>query len=188
MIEHINGDLFENLPLDKEVQIIIPHIVNDIGAWGSGFVVPLGKHFPFSKECYLKHYELHQLGDVQWINILEHDPENLADIAVMNMFAQSGIVSKSTGNRKYVNQKPIRYEALVTCLRTVNTNAQMYVSAGTAVEIHAPAFGSLRSGGCWPFIHELIEEILTAPSRIVIYYLDEQQKKDLEKFPDFRIS
>ncbi|WP_230679619.1 hypothetical protein, partial [Streptococcus pneumoniae] len=33
--------------------IVIPHVCNDIGAWGKGFVVGLGVTYPITKESYL---------------------------------------------------------------------------------------------------------------------------------------
>jgi hypothetical protein len=159
MIEYIKGDLFTQLPITP---VIIPHIVNDIGAWGSGFVVPLGRHFPIAKEAY--HQYRPSLGQCQFVDCLELYGQ--PRLVVANMCAQRGIVGRSTGDRSEVNDKPIRYEALVKCLRQLDDYCKTL-----DIEVHAPKFGSDRAGGTWPFIAELIEEILISPSKIVIYEL-----------------
>lgn len=151
MINYINGDLFDQPKLSGN--IIIPHIVNNIGAWGSGFVIPLGEAHPIAKEAYLNDYrayknaKLPMLGVCRVVNC-DHG------IYVANMCAQTGIMSHSTGDRLSVNHKPIRYAALIKCMQKV-AGAAHYLDAS----IVAPKFGSDRAGGTWEFIEELIEEI-----------------------------
>lgn len=139
MINHKSGDLFKDLD-SYEGKVIIPHIVNDIKAWGSGFVIPLGKHFPISKEMYMKECRKGALGKCQIVVATEK-------VLVANMFAQSGIASKT-------NVKPIRYAALVDCMSKVARTAKTMKA-----DIAAPKFGSDRAGGNWEFIEELIGEI-----------------------------
>ena len=149
-MKYHKGDLFEYIKT-HEGPFIIPHIVNNIGAWGSGFVVPLGKNFPEAKEYYLQWANLHgtignMLGNSQLVKV--------GNVYVWNMCAQDGIMSHSTGDRSKVNDKPIRYAALVKCMQDLNT-AKVDIGA----EIVCPKFGSDRAGGNWDFIEELIEEI-----------------------------
>ena len=60
MIYHVTGDLFARIR-DITTPVIIPHVCNNIGAWGSGFVVPLGRKYPKAKEAYLEYYNNNDL-------------------------------------------------------------------------------------------------------------------------------
>ena len=55
-IKYQVGDLFEAIDSYKE-KIIIAHVCNNKGAWGSGFVIPLGKKYPLAKSEYLENFE-----------------------------------------------------------------------------------------------------------------------------------
>lgn len=160
-ITYIWGDLFEHIPMlhDRDAPIVIPHICNNIGAWGSGFVVPMGKNYPISKKTYLAKFNTSglKLGEVQC-------PLVDTGIYAANMIAQDGISSRSTGDRSKVNSKPIRYAALCDCLEKIN------VAFGDC-DIYAPKFGSGLAGGNWSFIEELIDEILTNVRAIYVFSL-----------------
>src|SRR5690606_12743464 len=55
MIQYEKGDLFEKIKIhQKDKHICIPHVCNDIGAWGSGFVVALSKFSRAPEEKYRK--------------------------------------------------------------------------------------------------------------------------------------
>jgi len=146
-IKYIVGDLFAAIK-DNPHRIVIPHVCNDIGAWGSGFVVPLGKHFPKAQTKYLEWSKNDwkttgipfKLGETQYVRI--HDK-----ITVMNMVGQEGCGCDATG------RPPIRYSALVRCMQKVAAIAE-----ALDAEIHAPAFGAGLAGGNWSFIEELIHE------------------------------
>lgn len=181
MIKYVKGDLFKLLPNDK--YIVICHIVNDIRAWGSGFVIPLAEHFPRAKEMYLQHFNVMvKLGNTQMVRTDQYF-ETGQDIMVANMCAQTGIMSHSTGDRSKVNPKPIRYEHLISCMKEVRDYTEAYLD----IEIHAPAFGCDRAGGNWGIIHELIEEIWK-DIPVTIYYLNDGQRKIMEKNLDLKIS
>lgn len=144
-------DLFKFL--DTECQsnkVVLPHVVNNISAMGSGFVVPLYTRWPQVKISY--HGWDQRLGQTQFIYIDNDDDDSL--LVVANMCAQNGIASRSSGPRDLVNAKPIRYLALANCMMDVTILARK-----TGATIVAPMFGSDRSGGTWTFIEELIEEI-----------------------------
>jgi len=158
MIKYVIGDLFDHIPQNK--QIIICHITNNIGAWGSGFVVPLGQCFPEARRQYLLFPQ--QLGETQFVKC--------GNVIVANMCAQSGIMSHSTGDREYVNEKPIRYAALANCLIQVKDYAMK--KCDLDVEIYAPAFGSDRAGGDWYIISELLNEIINY--NVTIFSLTKQ--------------
>ena len=74
------------------------------------------------------------------------------------MIAQDGI--KNT-----LNPKPIKYWALIKCMQDTLTvigilksNELMFGDKSSKYVIHCPKFGSLRSGGNFDFILELINE------------------------------
>lgn len=146
-IKYVKGDLFDHVE-GFSGYTIIPHIVNNIGAWGSGFVIPLGKKFPSSKKMYLKHWESFKLGQVLMVNC--------APVYIAHMFAQEGISSLSTGPHAAINSKPIRYVALIKCLEEIRNVVD---NSKVPCRIVAPKFGSLRSGGSWAIIEALIEEV-----------------------------
>ena len=156
MIRYRTGDLFYHAGYDKR-DIVICHITNDIKAWGSGFVVPLGKKYPKAKEDYLNTSQY--LGKTNFVCVdrstgssLENGEEG--SIWVANMCAQRNIKSN-------VNQKPIRYSALVSCMEEVKRLIELYKYTNYIGDpvIYAPKFGSCRAGGNWDFIEELINEI-----------------------------
>jgi hypothetical protein len=156
-IKYIKSDLFLAIKkIDKP--ILISHVCNNVRSFNSGFVVPLSRHFPNSRTTYLLEPKL-ELGTTQFI---EED-----GVYIANMIAQSGIMNQ-------YNLKPLRYEALIKCMRDVYSFVQ-----NKGLEIHCPAFGSCRSGGTWTFIHELIEEIWVNID-VYVYYLDDNQKLDMK--------
>jgi O-acetyl-ADP-ribose deacetylase (regulator of RNase III) len=141
-------DLFEYVDqLGNKPKIII-HVCNDQGAWGAGFVVPLGEKFPMAESSYrsLANYaDGLQLGETDLVCV---DPEN--NTYVGNMVAQT------LGWEK--GRPPIRYESLLLCLKEVAE----FLSESEGIEIVAPRFGAGLAGGKWEVIEELIEQSLHA--------------------------
>jgi hypothetical protein len=158
MINYIKGDLFRYIHLVKReypgINIVIPHIVNDIHAWGSGFVVPLGDKYPKARLDYLNNSDL-KLGVTQ---IVQVEPT----VGVSNMCAQKGI--RPIGEE---GKSPIRYWALCNCLKETDE----YMSKLGNYIVMAPKLGSLRSGGKWEIISELIIETMVNAKIINVYEL-----------------
>lgn len=163
MIKYTDGDLFKSLPHTPDTKVI-PHIVNDIGAWGSGFVVPLSKRFPIAEESYRAWYngdELNhpgvrlKLGEVQFVPVQDpifHRDELVSGpIFVANMVAQHQTIRE--------NPKPIRYVDLACCLKKVaEFCSSEYDQEKLQISIHAPKFGSGLARGDWNLIALLIDE------------------------------
>jgi len=149
-LQYVKGDAIKTAKYlaSDDNWVIIPHIVNDIKAWGSGFVMALSKEWGEPEKQFRNSSK--KLGQCDYINI--HNDTSIL-ITVVNMYAQTGIRSISTGDRSKVTQKPIRYEHLVSCMTSIRD------SLSEADTVVAPKFGSLRAGGNWQFIEELIEEI-----------------------------
>lgn len=156
MIYYVKGDLFQNVK-SVSTDVIIPHVCNNIGAWGSGFVLPLAKNYPEAKEAYLKWYK----GE-NWIGSSEFAIGNTQIVAVdpgvfvANMVAQDGITKGSMGDRSRVVDRPLRYDSLVKCMIEV---AEFALAIYPRMVIHCPKFGSGLAGGDWNFIEYLIEDI-----------------------------
>jgi len=155
VIQYTIGDLFQHLPEDQ--RIVIPHVCNNIGGWGSGFVVAVSRMWPpgedvsASPELQYRRWPDSSrsltggttppfaLGSVQFAST------GNPNITVANMIAQNGVVHAN-------NPKPLKYAALVSCMERIS-----YVNNGEL--IYAPRFGSALAGGTWGFIEELIEEL-----------------------------
>ncbi len=169
MIEYVQGDLFKHIAGSTN-SIVIPHIVNNLGIWGSGFVTPLGEAFPAAKDDYISRARIihtsetgtvedrknivYGLGDTHFVEVSDN-------IEVANMIAQYGI--------RRGNTRPLRYNSLAKCLDAVAVRAAIYQQ-----EIHAPMFGSDRAGGNWLFIEEMIKDAWILPGiKVKIYYLPE---------------
>lgn len=119
---------------------LILHICNDIGAWGSGFVVALSNRWPQPGAMYRKWYSDTPdfgLGQVQFVTVED-------DITVVNMIAQRGV-------RKQDGTAPIRYSALEECL------AEVYSTLTDEDTIHGPRFGAGLAGGDWSRIEKIIK-------------------------------
>jgi hypothetical protein len=150
-MNYIKGDIFTILPIGKS--IVVPHVVNNLGAFGAGFAAGVAKHWPIVREQYL---EMRALGYVLGTNQVVGVSENLA---VINMIAQRGLIGRS-------NPHPLNYDALRKCMEMVPS-----VVKTMAGEIHTIKFGSGLAGGDWDRIEEMIDEIWGDLS-VTIYTID----------------
>lgn len=161
-INYIDGNVL-NHKSDKTVIII--HVNNDAGGWGSGFVVPLGNKYPLAEQSYhnwcyngvtMSEYSggniPFTLGRVQLVKVEDN-------VYVGNMIAQSqpgGCRIKIGDETVYV--RPLRLESLKECLLRVASAAK-----SLNAEVIGPMFGSALAGGNWDEeIVPLIEECLIA--------------------------
>lgn len=163
MINYVKGDLFKELSFiqSSDRVIIVPHVVNDLGAFGAGFASAVRKHFPVAAEAYHKHHEEGKLklGENQVCYVRSIPPTN-----IVHMCAQKGLISKK-------NPHPLQYRYLMNCMRGV-----VEFASGYNCEIWAPKFGSGLAGGYWPTIASLIEEIwLEENISVTIFELEEKK-------------
>jgi len=185
-IKYVEGDLFGPLLADKEPgSIVVPHVANSHGAWGAGFVVPLGRTFPKARQEYIdwskavaifsgerdepSELVTFSLGETQIVEVQEaigtrlhvmgeHEvPTNpQPSIHVCNMIAQT-----------LGGVRPLFYNHLARCLDTVAKFALKHNS-----RIVCPAFGAGLAGGSWIIIEKLIEDCwLRKGLSVTIYYL-----------------
>jgi hypothetical protein len=150
-IKYVEGDLFAAIK-GLQGSIIIPHVCNNIGAFGAGFVVALGRQFPSARTEYLKWAKepSFKLGEIQTVRI--------DNTCIINMVAQNGV----GGSR------PLRYPALGKCIETTRE----FVKSSFVGAIHAPMFGSNLAGGDWNFIEKMIYDgWVDHGIPVTIYYL-----------------
>lgn len=144
-------------------KIGIFHIVNSLGGWGSGFVIPLGQKYPQSKKDYLNWYNTGQKQQIPFMlgEVFTTTVSN--DLYIFNILAQKAFGFK--------NIPPIRYEALRECLIKINDFAKNNLDY-----IIGPRIGAKRSGGDWKIISKMIEKYVEIP--VVIYDLPNENWKD----------
>ncbi len=146
-INYIIGDATSPIGDGKK---ILPHVCNDLGGWGSGYVLALSAKWKQPEEAY-RSEKSYVLGST---TIVEVEP----NISVANMIAQRGIGAKKLriAEGKIVIVQPIRYNALRECLTAVN-----YVAVQTGATLHCPRFGAGLSGGDWNIIEQIIKDVVT---------------------------
>lgn len=135
--------------------IIIPHVCNNINAFGAGFAGYLAQKLPHVKDNFHLLGSKSKLGYTQFIEAYTNkDTGNKVIIA--NMIAQNGTINKS-------NSRPLNYHALCLCMNSVkNYSIELNnKDLSTPTEIYSPKFGSGLAGGNWQFISELIKDIWT---------------------------
>lgn len=143
MIKYIKGNALE--PVGSGIKLIV-HICNDIGAWGSGFVVAISKKWKTPEQEYRRiPAKKRKLGYVQYIPV-----EN--NTYIVNMIAQS-----RTGNNEF-GVPAVRYGAVLVCLQKVVNFAKTLDNGKTLVSIHMPIIGCGLGGGNWNIMETTIKE------------------------------
>jgi len=130
--------------------VYLPHVCNDQGVMGAGVALALKKAFPLIDTEYRAWCS--RLSDLA-LGRVSYAPVEGGRLIVANMIAQSGF---HAGPRP-----PIRYGALVTCMRTIAddvTEAWRHSDRSSPVSIIAPRFGAGLAGGDWSIIKQLIHE------------------------------
>lgn len=132
---------------------VVAHVVNNLGRWGSGFVLALNKRWVEPKKQYLEWARGPLvLGDVKFVQV---EPK----LWVANIVGQHQTIRE--------NPKPIRYDALRQGLRTTAAFCITYHAS-----LHAPRLGSGLARGDWAVIKDIIEEeVVRAGVSVTIYAL-----------------
>lgn len=148
MITYVRGDATQPIGTGNK---IIAHIVNDVGAWGAGFVLALSARWPHVREDYLD-WKKRKLGDTMFSYA---EPQ----LYVAHLCAQRGV----RGTR------PLNYEALVSCLKKlcVQINEQPWT-------VHMPRIGCGLGGGSWDVVGGLVERWLDGVE-VFVYDLPEEK-------------
>jgi hypothetical protein len=167
-IVYQNGDVLASEVASGTIKVI-PHIVNDIGGWGSGFVVAVSKKWSQPEAAYRKWYktgECTQLGAVV--------PFALGNTQFVRVADGNTVVANMVGQHETIRSGyiPIRYVSLMQSMLMVQAFCASVNRKGFQVEIHAPKFGAGLAGGDWQLIEKLIEEIWVAKAiKVVIFTL-----------------
>lgn len=158
-ITYLKGDATE--PVGEGNKLII-HVCNDIGGWGSGFVLAVSGKWELPEREYRRwacslnthntsHAAPFRVGQCQVVRV-----EN--GIWVVNMIAQRGI-------RTVDGIPPVRYDAIKKCLGTVARKAKELDAS-----VHAPMFGAGLAGGDWDKIETIIKDALCSEGIDVTVY------------------
>jgi hypothetical protein len=145
---HILGSALNPIGADH---FVIGHGVNDQGAWGAGFVIPLGKKFPLAKSEFLsiKHP---QRGLNQYIPVSIENGEVIRHGFIANMCIQTLGVPN-----------PLDYDAFAKSIAGLDTFAKQVKAT-----VHVPRIGMGLAGGT-------VERILPMiPNDWIMYTLPEE--------------
>lgn len=158
---------------------IIVHIANDIGAWGSGFVLALTrrwrepevfyrtwhKHRIPAMTSHICRVEMGEMSDrlVEMTGIFGLGQSQLVNVErglyVLNMIAQRGIAEG--GPRAEGRVPAVRYDALALCLRQANRFAK-----DLGASLVMPRIGCGLGGGTWDKVAPLIERFVLVPATV----------------------
>jgi O-acetyl-ADP-ribose deacetylase (regulator of RNase III) len=155
-IRYVTGDATD--PQGDGVRIIA-HVCNDIGAWGSGFVLAISARWPEPGAEYQRwaaHGPHFELG---WTQLVCVDEDEMTWVA--NMIAQAGTIRHPS----QAGRPPVRYQALLAALRSVGTQA---LRMGASV--HMPRIGCGLAGGNWAEVEPLVTRALCSRGVPVTVY------------------
>lgn len=176
ILKTVIGDATTPQKIDPDEIVYIPHVCNDQGGWGKGFVMALSRKWMGPQTSYEKWIDLVRFQDeinplgwtLYWKSMLD-DKVDTNDIVVCNMIAQHGYKNEN-------NPRPLNYISLVKCMMDVRKNVLEHKiellrnDKEDRIRIHCPKFGSDLAGGNWEFITCLIEDIwLSSGIDVVVY-------------------
>lgn len=162
-LKTIRGDITKPQFTGDDEIIVIPHCCNNgdgqngIGVMGAGVALALRKKWPKVYDVYKKMESKdknglsYQLGDISAAIVEYYAKGHIPKIVVVNMIAQDGL-------KNNFNPHPIKYWALLECMRKVRRKIINNFYSYKRYVIHCPEFGSVRAGGKWEVILELIRE------------------------------
>lgn len=170
-IVYIKGNIFDNIThyvndTSSGCSVIVPHVCNNVGAFGAGFVASINEHYPIVKENYLmlgKKFLQQNLGYTQYVEVSSNKLHK-NKLIFANMIAQNGTISSK-------NKRPLNYAALVNCMISINKYISLNFSKDdNEPQIHCPRFGCGLAGGNWNFVENLIEDIWSKYT-VFVYHL-----------------
>ncbi len=141
-LRYTTGDIFD-VPADK--QVVIAHIVNNVGAFGAGFAQAVADKWPHVRTHYHANFSWYNLGDV-----LFRDAEQNGRVIVANLFAQDGLPGKN-------NPVPIKYLALTQALDEVG---EILNESQDEYEVWMPRIGTGYARGKWDVIESIVKDRL----------------------------
>jgi len=168
-ITYVEGDLFDSLrePIESE-PVVIAHVVNDKGAFGAGFVVPLAQTFPVARQAYLAWAgkENKSPGSVDWHPSFERGQSQLVRVREDPVIYVAHMLAQTLGGKR-----PLFYNDLARAMDAV-VRAMHQVMPQTMFRIICPMFGAGLAGGDWNFVEKLIEDCWVRRNiPVTVYYL-----------------
>jgi O-acetyl-ADP-ribose deacetylase (regulator of RNase III) len=147
--------------------VLLPHICNDAGGWGKGYVLAISRHWSEPELAFREwaatgndqglHDMPYQLGEIQVVQVTENPYT-----AVVNMVAQAGYrPTYEDDGKRYVD-----YDALSVCLTKLQVWATVF-----GCSVHMPKIGAGLGGGSWETIETLIRLYL-AGTDVTVYLTD----------------
>jgi len=147
-INYVKGNAVEPIRNDNE-KVVIVHICNNIGAWGSGFVKAVSAKWSKPEQVYRSiPKDKLELGNVEFINVEDN-------IYVANLIGQDSIRYDNEG------KPPIRYGAIENGLFKI----YQWASDNNAT-IHMPRIGCGLAGGKWSEIEKIIQNVTSVINEI----------------------
>lgn len=145
-ITYIIGDATQPAIRKGEYSVIC-HCCNTLGAWGRGFVIPLGNRFPNAKLNYQKFIKStpadKRLGQVSCEKVS-------SNIIVANIMGQERIYKTKDG------KIPLDYDALRKGFEGVIDRMKL---TNVPFTIHMPRIGCGLAGGDWNIVENIIKEV-----------------------------
>lgn len=156
-IKYLKGDATEPIVIDDKYSVIC-HCCNALGAWGKGFVVPLGKKYPIAREKYLEFIENtpkeNRLGSVSFAKVNDN-------IIIANIIGQYYTYPKD-------GKIPLDYEALEKGFKFI---INIFKTHKMPLTIHMPKIGCGLAGGDWNVVEKIIKNTFIKEEIEVYVYL-----------------
>lgn len=156
-INYIIGDATKPSIKENEYSVIC-HCCNTLGAWGAGFVIPLGRQYPQAKEKYQIFIETtkpdERLGKVNCVKVN-------SNIIVANIMGQDKIGKQKDGSI------PLSYHALEEGFNYIYDSFTNY---NIPFSIHMPRIGCGLAGGDWNTVEKIIKKCFSEKNISVTVY------------------
>lgn len=180
----VEGDATEPQTTQEKEIVIIPHVCNNLGAWGKGFVLALSKKWEEPEKIYREFIDSNEYDkDNAFHSVMEQNMLGKMCYAKINNFLVIANMIAQNGTKSEDNPTPIKYLALADAMKEVYAYIEMEkMQTSNPVVIHCPKFGGDLAGGNWNFILELIREIwLENGIDVVVYEFVPADMKDRVK-------
>jgi len=149
------GDVTEPHSASNNKVIVIPHVCNNVGAFGAGVALSIAKRWPHVQQKFFDFSKRFPNTDREllmgMVLFVAAEKTACSTIHIANMFAQRGLRSSE-------NKHPLEYTALTRAMAdVVDTCNEMFGRDG--FEIHCPKFGTALAGGTWKKIRPIIDSL-----------------------------
>lgn len=170
-IEYRTGDLIRRAQYgaDRPDKLMIGHVCNNAGAWGAGFVVPLGTTFPVAKYWY-ESLKAYPLGFTQFVRYGDK-------LVIANMIAQDNIAA--------VTPLSMPNRVVWKSLDRTLIQAFLFCQSEEIEELWLPRIGAGIGGAHWEDVEAAIEDAHrygdfgSSGPKIVVWTLE----SEVGKFP-----